>query len=116
MKNMPARATYQDFVDSVNASGFVGEFEHVYIPLKANGVQNKGFAFASFRNVKDARSFQTRMSGACLRSASDKRIDIELARECRSLEAILTAGRSAHTSFQSRWGPVIVGPSQGAAM
>jgi hypothetical protein len=105
MKNIPARATHKDFVDAMQASGFRGRFDYMYIPTKANGVQNKGYCFVSFCNYAEAVSFQAVMDGARVRKSSSKCVSTEVAAVHRPLEELASSPPSIH---ETRWGPIVV--------
>jgi hypothetical protein len=109
MKNLPARATCQNIIDAVQASGYTGTFEFLFFPMKNHGVQNKGYAFVSFRSHREARSFQELLDGVRLREASGKGVSLEVARRRRPLEEI---ARKPQVMHHTRWGPIVVTLSQ----
>jgi hypothetical protein len=105
IKNLPARCTCQDIVDAIEASGFEGRYEFISLPTKRNCLQNKGYAFAAFLDIRVATWFTACMNGARFRARSEKRIGIELATEHRPLEEVVDKGFDVH---QSRFGPLMV--------
>lgn len=104
MKNIPARATHQDLVEAVQASGFRGRFDYMHVPMKGNGVQNKGYSFVSFCNYAEAASFRAVMDGARVRESSGKCVSFEVASAHRPLEELASSPQLVH---ETRWGPIV---------
>lgn len=68
VNNIPPRGTTEDIVSTMRARGFEEGFECVFMPMRADGVQNKGFAFVCFSDPDRAARFHDAISGATIHS------------------------------------------------
>jgi hypothetical protein len=110
LKNVAARCSVVDLLETVRGSGFQGEFLYLYLPMNRNGRQNKGYAFACFQSETMAQVFFNSMSDAYINGReSSKRIQVEVSLNSISFEELFQCHQCL-TAVQSPYGPVLSGP------
>jgi hypothetical protein len=57
VRNLPFNVTREELLQAVDASGFEGLYDFVYLPHKFKEHRNLGFAFINFANAEMARQF-----------------------------------------------------------
>jgi hypothetical protein len=57
IRNLPYNVTHDELLLAVDASGFAGLYDFVYLPNKFNEHRNQGFAFINFVDVTVAQQF-----------------------------------------------------------
>jgi hypothetical protein len=110
LKNIPARCTLGDMVLTIANSGFQGKFDYMYMPMKRNALQNKGYVFVSFPDGKWAQEFCNKLGGrtSCGRRSA-KVIEIERSDVNLPIQQIQTMG---HALPPSPYGPLFAGCSK----
>jgi hypothetical protein len=110
LKNIPARCTLADLTLTVVNAGFQGKFDYMYMPMKRNALQNKGYVFVSFADEAQAYNFCSRVEGrtSCGRR-SVKVIEIERSDVSLPIQQIRTMG---HLLPPSPFGPLFAGASK----
>jgi len=59
VRNLPFNVTREELLQAVDASGFGGVYDFVYLPHKFKQHRNLGFAFINFLNVEVAQQFSS---------------------------------------------------------
>lgn len=112
LKNIPSRCKATDVLAMIEDSGFQGKFEFLYMPMKPEGVKNKGYVFISFTDARTAEVLQMAMRGSRFRQRnSQKTVVVEIARKNVPLTQVQRA-KAVHAQ-ESPWGPVLVANSEG---
>jgi len=60
IRNLPYNVTHDELLLAVDASGFAGLYDFVYLPSKFNEHRNQGFAFINFVDVTVAQQFHAK--------------------------------------------------------
>jgi len=60
IRNLPFSLTREELLNVVDASGFAGMYDFVYLPHKFKEHRNMGFAFMNFTNADVARQFHAK--------------------------------------------------------
>jgi len=60
IRNLPFTLTREELLNVVDASGFAGMYDFVYLPHKFKEHRNMGFAFMNFTNADVARQFHAK--------------------------------------------------------
>jgi hypothetical protein len=104
MREVPLKYTQRKLLREINSSGFIGQYDYLYLPMDPRSHANRGFAFINLVSEKAAEEFHRKFHGQYLRhfSASvEKPIAVLPADlqgfEENALQYAQTAGRGKRT-------------------
>lgn len=77
MRQVPLKYTQRKLLREINSSGFMGQYDFLYLPMDPRSHANRGFAFINLTSVRSAEEFHKKFHGQYLRNfTSDKPIDV----------------------------------------
>lgn len=65
MRNIPNNMTRDMLLDLINAEGFQGSYDFLYLPLDFKGMVGIGYSFINFISSEQAMRFQAHFAGFC---------------------------------------------------
>jgi len=65
IRNIARSTTQQEFLDSLNSSGFDGSYDFAYLPFRSQKKRNLGFAFVNFLSNRLAHEFHEKWHRSC---------------------------------------------------
>jgi len=72
LRNVPAKLVQQRFMKEINAAGFLGKYDFMYLPMGSGGRRgNRGFAFVNFTMPEAAEEFKEAFHGSQFRDFND---------------------------------------------
>jgi len=67
VRNIPAKFAQQKLMREINAAGFLGKYDFLYLPMHPGGRGNRGFAFINFLSTEVAEAFKLAFGGSRFR-------------------------------------------------
>jgi len=111
MQNIPNNMKRDMLLDLINAEGFKGSYDFVYLPLDFKGMVGLGYSFINFIDFEEAVRFQEHFSGFCSWSVkSNKVCEVTWSKSLQGKDAHIERYRNSplmHESMADGCKPVV---------
>lgn len=92
--DIPCRQTIQQVIDSINANGFTGTYDLVYMPpqkgfRRPKHSQNMGYAFVNFKRTEYAAAFEHIFKDFTFPNCHSKKLSYAKPAHCQGYKANL---------------------------
>jgi RNA recognition motif-containing protein len=102
MKEVPLKYTQRNLLREINASGFTGKFDFLYLPMDPRSHANRGFAFINMVSERVAEEFYKKFHGQHLRHFNAEKPVVVLPADLQGFEE----NALQYASIAARQGPV----------
>merc|ERR1711971_1107780 len=89
VRNVPAKFMQQKLMREINAAGFLGKYDFLYLPMHPGGRGNRGFAFINFTTPESAEAFKLAFGGSRFRHFSNSQPWPSFLQTCKALKKML---------------------------